>query len=173
MVERSERLITVTHVTIRQSISLLVVKLIILDILTAFFMLAFCVPIRCFHIPLDFDFYLFVVMVVLKIFFSFFVVFQWLNNYYEITPETISSYHGFIFQKKEKFYIKHIREVGLQQGLFGKLLDFGTIELYNWDLRRYRYLYLIHNPAKYLRIIKELRPNVDQEDLVLRNHYPE
>ena len=111
--------------------------------------------------------------VIVKMSLSFYAVFQWLNNYYEINTEAISHHMGFIYQKKERYYIKHIREVGLDQGLVGKYLNFGTIELYNWDLKRYQYLYLIHNPLKYYRIIKQLRPNVDEEDAVVRAGFTE
>lgn len=173
MAKSVDRKIEVSHVNIRQSISLLVIKLLALDLLAAFFMLTFCLPIKCFNIPLDFDFLFFLVAVIVKMALSFYAVFQWLNNYYEINPEAISHHAGFIYQKKEKYYIKHIREVGLDQGLVGRYLNFGTIELYNWDLKRYQYLYLIHNPLKYYRIIKQLRPNVDEEDAVVREHFTE
>lgn len=172
MAKTTERKIEVTHVNIRQSISLLALKLIILDLLSAFFMLSFCVPIKCFNGPLfDFDFFIFVAAVLVKTCLTFYTVFQWVNNYYEIDPETISHHSGFIYEKKEKYYIKHIREIGVDQGLFGKLLNFGTIELYNWDLKRYQYLYLIHNPMKYHHIIKQLRPNVDEQDVTVKGHF--
>ncbi len=174
MAKTIERKIEVSHVNIRQSISLLVIKLLILDFLAAFFMLAFCVPVQCFNAPLfDFDFLFFLMGTVIKMSLSFYTVFQWVNNYYEINTETISHHSGFIYEKKEKYYIKHIREIGIDQGLLGKFLNFGTIELYNWDLKRYQYLYLIHNPMKYYRIIKQLRPNVDEEDKMVKEHFGE
>lgn len=108
------------------------------------------------------------VLAVAKILLTLFVVLRWLNDYYEITPHRILHKKGLIWRKEEVFEITHIRSFGIQQGVLGKFFNYGTPHFFDWRLQKNFYIYLIHNPQKYLHILEELLPRVDEEKDILR-----
>ncbi len=169
--------IVVTHVTIRQSISFLVLRLLAIEIITAiaivfFHTLLLRSDIRQMVEPglLIFNIPLFIILVVVKTILTIFVIVQWLNEYYEITTKDIVYRKGLILKKEERYLLHHIGSVEVEQGIFGRIFNFGTLKLYNWTKEKYVYLYLIHNPMKYLHIMEELLPNTDKSKKVLREH---
>lgn len=87
----------------------------------------------------------------------------WINEYYEVSPNFLIHRSGFILKKEERHPFSQMRSVKIEQGFFGKIFGFGTISLYNWYLRTYTILYLIHNPIKYFRIIEALVPKTEKE----------
>ncbi len=178
--EKSAPGLSVTHIDIRQSISFLLLRLILLDIVAALLIVIFFSALASQNIPEDIRLLIFssnrlyfFLLVFIKICVTLFVVLQWLNEYYEIRPNAIIYRKGLLFRKEEKYSVNHIKLVGMQQGLFGKLLNFGTIELYDWDLEKYKTLYLIHNPMKYMRVLEELLPAVDVDKATIRGTFVE
>lgn len=178
-VEKSEkgRQIVVSHVTIRQSISFLVLRLLTIEAIAAMAIIAFHAilfndviresigeNIIVFNIPF------FIILVALKTFFMIFVIVQWLNQYYEITTREVIYRKGLIFKKEERNKFEHIGSVELEQGMFGRVLNFGTIRLFNWATEKDVLLYLIHNPMKYQHILEDLVPEADRGKKVLREH---
>jgi hypothetical protein len=107
-------------------------------------------------------------MMVVKTMLTLFVVLDWLNEYYEITPTTLSHRRGLIWRKEQDYDLKHIRSVSVQQGIFGKLLNYGTITLYERELRKEIYVYLIHNPVKYLHVLRDLTASSNEEKDIIR-----
>ncbi|MBI3888120.1 PH domain-containing protein [Candidatus Microgenomates bacterium] len=96
-----------------------------------------------------------------KIFLSIYIVLLWLNEYYEITPENIIHKRGIIFRKSEMYRLSKVREIKVHDSFLGELLNFATITLYDIRLQKYLDLYLIHNPKRYERILKTLRPSLE------------
>lgn len=168
--------IIVSHVTIRQSISILLLKLIVLEIMAAVFFIIFQMVLFSPQFSSIFSyihvygigFFLFAVTV--KIILTIYIVLLWLNEYYEITPASVRHRSGIIFVKKEKLALDDIQSVTLSQGLFGRLLNFGTLSLYDWKWRKYEHLYAIHNPMKYIEIVESLLPGIDEERSIIREH---
>jgi uncharacterized membrane protein YdbT with pleckstrin-like domain len=167
--------IIVSHVTIRQSIFFLHLKLVAIEILEAlaiivFYTLFIQAPLKqqisqnimIVNIPL------FVSLVILKLSITIFVILQWLNEYYEIKPEVVVFKKGFIFKQEKRFLLKHIGAVTLEQGIFGRAFNFGTLKLFNWTSEKEEYLYLIHNPEKYQKILEDLTPEADEEKDTIR-----
>ncbi len=167
--------IVVSHVTIRQSIFFLHLRLVALEILAAASIIAFhtllvATPLKeqfgqniiVFNVPL------FVVLVFIKFSFTILVILQWLNEYYEIRPEEVVFRKGFIFKREKRYLLTHIGEVTLEQGIFGRIFNFGTVKLFNWTTEREEYLYLIHNPEKYQKILEDLTPEADEGKEILR-----
>ena len=94
---------------------------------------------------------------------TIYIVLLWINRYYEIYPNMIVHRSGIFLRKEEKHPLSQMRSVKIEQGFFGKIFGFGTINLYNWYLKTTTSLYLIHNPIKYFRIIESLIPKSEQE----------
>lgn len=169
--------IVVTHLTIRQSIFFLHLRLVTIEILAALglviFLTIFFSPqvsqrlgenILVLNIPI------FITMLTIKSFLTIFVIVSWLNQYYEIEPREVVLKKGLIFKQEERFMLMHIVSVELEQGIFGRIFNFGTLKLFNWTSEKYEYLYLIHNPFKYQKILEELLPDADKSESVVRKH---
>lgn len=161
--------IQVTHVNIRLSISFLVLRLLGIELIAALAIILLHsfifspystlvnVQVRELNIPL------FLALVLIKTSLTIFVVFQWLNEYYEISAEFIIHKKGAIFRREEKFPTAHVANVDITQNLLGKILNYGTIILYNYRRQVYTIMYQIHNPIRYSKILEDLIPNLEEE----------
>jgi hypothetical protein len=170
--------IIVSHVTVRLSISFLLLKMIILDIIAAFVSILFY---SIFLIPQkessNFAYSqlipFIILLMIIKISITIFVIMQWLFEYYEITPRMVIYRKGIIFKKEEKYKVEHLGLVKIEQGIVGKVLNYGTINLHNWMQGKDQSLYLIHNPLKYMHILEHLLPATDQEKKMIREKFIE
>lgn len=173
----NNRTIQVSHINIRLSISILLLKLIFLEIIAAILIIILHTSlyafdetrlaemgIRIFNIPF------FVVLVILKTLLTVIVVLQWLNEYYEITKTIIYHRKGLIFKTEEKYLLEKIALVEVRQSLLGKIFNFGTISLYDEKGNKYEELYLIHNPLRYAKVIEDLLPKAEIRKQIVREH---
>lgn len=172
-----KRQIIVPHVTIRQSISILLLKLIVLEIIAAIVFIIFHPILFSSQLTNTFpyiDLYnssTFLLAVLVKMIITIYAVLAWLNEYFEITPSLVRHKKGILFVKVEQLALDDIQSITLQQGLLGKLFNFGTLSLFDWKWKKHEYLYDIHNPTKYLDIIEELLPGIDEErDIFISEH---
>lgn len=169
-----ERQIAVTHINVRQSIFFLLLRLFVIDLIAAFmvwlFLSSFDVAGLSDQMKLEFiagSRIYFVAVIIVKIYLTLFVVLQWLNEYYEISPNMVTHRRGFIWKKEDQYPLRHIRLVRVDQGMIGRIFGYGTIELLDWDLARYTTLYLVHNPMKYFYILEGLLPRATSEKHVV------
>jgi hypothetical protein len=105
--------------------------------------------------------FVFVAIALSKIYLSTLVVLEWLNEYYEITPDYIYHKQGIIFRKVEQYNINMIRSMDIQDTLIGQIFNFATITLYDIRMNKYLDLYLVHNPERYAKVLHELRPHIE------------
>ena len=176
--EGDERKIVVSHVTIRQSISFLIFRLIVLEIISSALIILFystLVPTGIVENLFGgsygaYNTLLFILFVIGKTFFMTFIIVVWLNEYYEITPKEVIHKSGLFFRKEERLVLSHVDSVDLQQGLLGRVFNYGNLVLFNWVLEKSTLLYLIHNPKKYLKILQDLLPQSDQKKQTIREH---
>lgn len=166
--------ITLSYLNIRQSISILITRLILIDLLLA------ALVISCYFLVVragvfsqnpDYDSIFFLSIFGLsglsKLFITTYVVLLWLNEYYEITPEYIYYKRGLIFKKTEQYRIDHIRRINVEDSFIGELFNFATITLYDIRFQKYLDMYLIHNARRYAKILQQLRPEIEiKEDHV-------
>lgn len=170
---------TVPHVTIRQSIFFLLLKLIVIDIFAIAAVFVFFSS-ALIPIPLETKIeilsrsgsYLIIVLF-LKLLLTVYVILLWLNDYYELTTEVITHRHGIFWQKEDSFKVTHIKNYGIRQGVFGKLFNYGSLHFYDWFLKQEYDVYLIHNPRKYLKIFEEILPFADEDREMIRQHIVE
>lgn len=172
-----KRQIIVSHVTIRQSISILLLKLVILELIFAIIFILFHPVLFSSQITdvvlylESYNILLLLVVILFKMVLNIYIVLSWLNEYYEITPTLVRHKRGIFFVKKEQLSLADIQSVTLQQGFIGKLLNFGTLSIYDWKWGKHEYLYAIHNPTKYVEIFEKLLPGIDEErDIFIREH---
>jgi hypothetical protein len=164
----SERHITLTHLNIRESISILISKLILVDIVMA------VIVVGAYYLMVNGDIYslhlssnpslfliIFGVVGIIKISLGCWIVLEWLNEYYEITPEYIVYKRGVIFKNKQQFRIDHTRMMRVIDSLPGEIFNYGTISLYDLRLNKYLDMYMIHNPERYAQVLKTIRPTLE------------
>lgn len=172
-----EHEIVVTHVTIRQSIFFLILKLMLIEMIAGLFIIGFhtllfttdivqsvFIDTQVFNIPF------FIILVLLKTYLMIVVTIMWIEEYYEITPKEVIHKNGFIFKVEERHKLSHIGSVTLDQGFLGRVFNYGTLRLYNWTQEKNIYLYLIHNPRKYHHILETILPEADEGKHVFREH---
>jgi hypothetical protein len=169
--------IIVSHLTIRQSIFFLHLRLVVIEIIAAFGLILLLTLILSPDIKqrigddvIVFNIPFFLALVFIKICAVIFVIVAWLNECYEITTKDIVYRKGLFFRKEERHILEHIGSVTLEQGIFGRIFNFGTLKLFNWTKEKYIYLYLIHNPMKYMQILEKLLPDADKGKKIIREH---
>lgn len=167
-----EKHLTLTYLNIRQSIAILISKLVLIDFILAGIIISF------YYFLVLSDQYTtsglsrnviifliaFGIVGVFKTILTAYVVLRWLNEYYEITPEYIVHKHGLIFKKQEQYRIDHIRRIIVQDSFLGGLLNYGTITLYDLRLNKTLDLYLIHNARRYAKVLKALLPELEMKE---------
>lgn len=171
-----QKTLAVSHVNIRLSISFLLLKLVFIEILAAagvviFFSIALSDFLTAvgFELPF-FSIPLYITLVVAKILLTGFVILQWLNEYYEISPEMVIHRKGILFRHEEKYPIKHVRILDVNQSLFGRMLNYGTITLQDPYKIEKISLYQIHNPVRYAAILEEQLPDEIESIHEVRRH---
>ncbi len=174
---REEQVIHVSHITIRQSISFLLIRLVVLEVVSV---LGLILSLVFFFNPqiqdrlgdlilyVNIPFFCFVI--ILKTIVMLMVIIRWLNEYYEITPKYVIHKRGFFFKKEERYTLVHLGKVRLEQGLLGRLLNYGNVKVFNWALEKEITLYLVHNPTKAVKVLKDLLPETDEEKETIREH---
>lgn len=174
---KSRGTIPATHVNIRASIFFLIAKLIVLDIMAIFIAFAFFWVVTTTILSEETKLFVissyvgyFLLLGAAKISLSLYVVLQWLNEYYEITPDRIVYRRGIIWRKVDVYDYAHIRSIGLHQSFLGRIFNFGSLAIYDRGVYKYYYLNYIHNPLKYFELLRKLVPNADVEKAVFREH---
>jgi len=176
-----EKKIIVTHVNVRKSIIFLITKLVALDILVTFVVLIFFSPLL---VPLSmeiktqiisYNILYFGLLLFGKILLTLFIVLEWLNEYYEITPTKIFYRRGIIWRKEDTYNLfwdksTRITSIGIQQDFLGRIFNYGTLFFYDRGVYKYYYLHYIHNPLRYLEILHHLLPDADIEKELIREH---
>lgn len=172
-----ERKLIVSHETIRLSISVLLLRLVVTEIFAAIGFIAVYVFLTGIALPEQlatqvntYTLPLFILCVFIKTFFVIFITIQWYSEYYEITPKMLIHRKGLLFKKEQRYVLNHLSFIEIDQGFFGRLFNYGTLKLFNWVHNKQVMLYLIHNPTKYFNILQAILPESDEEKQVLREH---
>jgi membrane protein YdbS with pleckstrin-like domain len=167
--------IFVDHINVRQSIFLLMFRLILLDVIFAFLTVLHVILVSnetilniFSEIVSSYSLMFFLALLLVKIILAIYVVMGWINEYYEIWPNSIVHKSGFIVKHEERHPFTHIKSIKVEQGFFGKSFRFGTISIYDWYLEKSTSLYLIHNPIKYFNAIESLIPRTEEEKQVFQ-----
>lgn len=164
----NDKSIPLTYLNIRQSIAILLAKLTMIDFLAAFLILLTYFLLLQGNLfikdplnnPLIFVI-TFGILGLLKVTLTSYIVLQWLNEYYEITPNEVVHKSGIIFKKKEKYDLEKVRAMSVHDDILGELFNYATVTLYDLRLQKYLDMYLIHNPKRYTKIFETLRPNIE------------
>ncbi|HVA96337.1 MAG TPA: PH domain-containing protein [Candidatus Acidoferrales bacterium] len=172
--------IYVTHVNIRQSIFFLLLKLVSIELVAGTIIIIWHIGLAVYvntvallHLIVQIGLPVLIFLVFLKTFITIYLIMQWLNEYYEISASLIQHRRGIFFRRSEEYPIEDIKFVEVEQGLFGRMFNYGTISLMNVRRVEYAQMYLIHNPMRYASVIEEIVPNLVERKRLIRRHYHE
>lgn len=170
--------VKIHHINIRQSISIILLKLVLLEVLFAsgflfvYFSFGNELVVRSVMGLVESLFgWIFLFLVFVKIYITIYIILDWLNMYYEVNGEYIYLRKGVIWTTEQKFAIANFGDVTLEQNLMGRIFNFGNIRIFDTELKRDFLLYLIHNPNKYYEILSSISPSGDKEKKVIRQHF--
>ena len=169
--------IHVTHLNVRSSISILLIQILFVNLLSYFVIVAGYLFILNYLEAVTLALRSTTGLILLLIVFigQFFLIvyglLQWMNDYYELTPETIIHKKGLIFRKREKYSMQHVHYITISQDLIGKVFNYGTITLFDQRRTKLLDLYLIHNPTRYREVFEKIKPDIDESEAILREEF--
>lgn len=86
---------------------------------------------------------------------SLFIVLQWIKTTYVIRPQAITEHRGIITVTEKDYSTERIESVIVQQSIWGKIFNYGTIVVFNPVLKEDLQLIDIPHPFLYARVIGE------------------
>lgn len=177
MVGQENQYIQVKHLNIRQSISILLFKILTLDIIAASLIVLLFLVFTQFnsHTPFigklfSFNTLFFILLGAWKILFTAYVILQWLNEYYELYVDHVEYKRGIIYRRIEKHEWERVETVKMYQNFWGRVLNYGTITLLDRRRNKIMDLYLIHNINRFFPLIEALTHRADEEKHLFREH---
>lgn len=150
----------ISHIIIYRSGIILAVYLIALEVIFLVINLLIRLPLGFFISAIgantlySLNTFIYIGLIIIKLVFMTVIIFQWLEDYYEIRPGKIIYKAGLLKREEKEFDCPQISKVTLSQGFFGRLFNFGTIILFvaNNDL------FLLSNipsPHRNLKLIQK------------------
>jgi len=141
-----------------QSHVFLIIKLIAIEILTLFLYLFIRLPKTIIILPnlpiaenISLNYITIIYFIALSLIQLIFIVnitLEWANNIYEVRDDSIIHRQG-IFNIKEDIYtLRSLSSVTIEQSIWGKLFNYGTIVLYSPIHKTNYYMINVHNPKK-------------------------
>jgi len=160
-------------IVLRKSVFYLILSFIAIELIFDSVYLFVKFPPVIFKFPLNLQtkliplyFLLFVILNATKLFLMLTLAIKWISSTYEIRTHEIRHKYG-ILNKKEKIFLCDLaQEVSLSQNLFGKIFNFGTIEIFNPAIKEVIILEGIPNPEKYAEIVKKNIPSLPPIDFI-------
>lgn len=152
-------------IVLRRSVFRLVTYFIAIEFLFDLLYIMIRIPFMYITIPVQFQgfitalyFFSFVVINIIKVFFISVGALRFVTSKYEIAMDGIRFKYGIISRKEKTFVYTYMQEVTFSQDFWGRVFNFGTIEIYNPAVKEKIILDSIPNPSKYAEIIKKNLP---------------
>ena len=147
-------------IVLRQSVYIFVFKIIMVELVTDFLYTVARSPELYFNLPSQLEielipdyFVAFFILSLIRVAIILIIALYWLTTQYIVTKGEIIFRRG-IFNVTEKEYsIAHIQEVICNQSYIGRLLNYGTLEIYSPSIRERMFFYQIPDPKMYEKII--------------------
>lgn len=151
------------NLIIRKSAAILFIRLIAFELLAGLLYLALRVVLRFLDIQLDTELSSDPLSLIKSIFFvaiemgvAAFVILQWTNNYYILTPFEIKYATGIISKREMNYSIKNLQSVSFEQGLIGRVFNFGNVKAFSPALQKELFLTEVSSPSKLVENIKDV-----------------
>ncbi len=89
------------------------------------------------------------------------ITLSWIYEFSMIKPDEILTHRGIFFTHEHIYEIADIKTIEVHQGLWGKIFNTGTVQLYAHRAQKYIYLRNIAQPHAVAARIHELHPTPD------------
>lgn len=86
----------------------------------------------------------------------------WVRDYYELLPGMIIYKSGIMKRHSHSFKLSNIAALDIDQSFFGRMFNYGTVELEHPFMKTHFVLHNVPNPQKCLRLIREC---MEEEDI--------
>ncbi len=151
------------NLTIRKSAAVMFIRIVILELLLGILYVLLRMGLRYLDIQLDTEFSLTPLTLVKSLFFMVaeigvagFVILQWINNYYILTSNEIKYITGIISKREMNYSLKNIQSVSFEQGLIGRIFNYGNVKIFSPALQQELFLAEVPNPSQIVENIKEV-----------------
>lgn len=86
-----------------------------------------------------------------------YLIFKWMNKYYIINLKEVTIHEGLFKKRQASYSLATVDHIILNQGIFARLLNFGTIRLFDSANQQHINIVGIADPANYLQTITKIR----------------
>lgn len=151
------------NLIIRKSAAVMFIRLIMFELLAGILYVLLRMGLRYLDIQLDTEFSLTPLALVKSLFFmtveigvAGFVILQWINNYYILTSNEIKYITGIVSKKEMNYSLKNIQSVSFEQGLIGRILNYGSVKIFSPALQQELFLNEVPYPSQVVDNIKDV-----------------
>jgi|GEM_PF-4610394 len=88
-----------------------------------------------------------------------YMLLSWSKHYYVINSQAVLMYDGIIFSKSKSYDMAGVESIEVDQGLIGKIFNFGTLKLFNPRLAKEITFHRIPDPNQEAGFIHGMHPN--------------
>lgn len=110
----------------------------------------------------------FMVVTIMQIIFLIVTVSRWLNEYYELQEDEIIQWTGVLTKKGKSYPYTNIQSITVQQGWFGRLLKYGTVNLYVPALGHDLVFSEVPEPYAFIELVKQYMPKGNDSRFLFR-----
>lgn len=154
------------NLVIRKSAAVMFVRLIMLQLLAGILYLLLRIGLRFLDIQFDSEFSLSPLSLIKSLFFivieigvAGLIILQWISNYYILTSNEVKHITGIISKREINYSLENIQSVSFEQGLLGRILNFGNVKIFSPALQQELFLTEVSNPSKIVENIKQALDN--------------
>lgn len=94
---------------------------------------------------------------------------SWANDYYEIRPVELVHKQGILSKRADTYSYSHIQTIKINQGLLGRIFNYGGVEIYIPTLGYNLNFNEIPNPTEFVELIKNANPEIKEGAFLLRS----
>jgi membrane protein YdbS with pleckstrin-like domain len=151
----------ISHITIYRSGVILAAYLIALELIFLLINLVIRVPLGFLSTSVNpntlssINTFLYLGLVIIKLILMIIIIFQWLENYYEIRPGKVIYKSGLFKRDEKEFDCPDIYKIDIDQGFWGRLFNFGSITLYVKPTKDTFSLTNIPSPHRNLKLLEK------------------
>ncbi len=151
------------YLIIRKSATVLLLRLVTFEILAGSLYLLLRIGLRYLDIQFDTAFTLDPLSIVKSLSFIIveiavvgFIILEWVNNYYILTPYEIKCIMGIFSRREANYSIKNLQSVSYEQGVIGRLFNFGNVKAFSPALSKEIFLTEVTSPKQVAENIKDV-----------------
>ena len=96
-----------------------------------------------------------VLILIIPVIYSVKILLEWIFEFYIISSSEVLHRKGILFIRKEIILLKNIEIIRLHQSILGRLLNYGTVELYAPTISQTFQMRAISTPNEYIKALEQ------------------